>query len=64
MRPEGAITGSKKTWCWKAGKARAKKENEAQGQWAVEDLDYATQKATKMWIRNNGSGTCHGYPKT
>lgn len=24
--------------------------------------DGSTQPATQMWIRNNGTGTWHGYP--
>lgn len=95
VRPEAAVTGSKKHGVnWKEGKARAKKDNKPQGQWAEEDLDFATEKAntlapgesaefdlpegsgsivhmpdgttqnaTKIWIRNNGTGTWHGYPK-
>lgn len=94
-RPEAAVTGSGKHGVnWKEGKARAIDKNTPQGQWAKEDLDYATEKAntlkpresaefdlpegsksivhmedgttipsTKFWIRNNGTGTWHGYPK-
>lgn len=95
VKPEAAVTGSKKHGVnWKEGKARAVKEGKPQGQWAKEDLDYATEKANtlgpreaaefelpkgsksvvhmpdgttipakKFWIRNNGTGTWHGYPK-
>ena len=94
LRPEAAITGSKKHGIhWKEGPARAKKTGKPQGQWAEKDLEYATRmastlkagesatfdlplnsesivhmpngstkKATKIWIRNNGTGTWHGYP--
>ena len=94
VKPEAAVLGSKKHGIrWKEGKARAKAENKPQGQWAREDIDYATKmanslkpkesgyfklpkgsksivympdgrviQATLMWLRNNGTGTWHGYP--
>lgn len=94
VKPEVAVAGSKKHGIkWKEGPARAKNTEDPQGQWAKEDLDFATEKAntlepgksdcfdlpdgsksivhmpdetilptTKIWIRNNGTGTWHGYP--
>ena len=94
IKPEAAVQGSKKHGVnWKEGAARAKATGKPQGQWALEDLEYATKmastlkpkesgyfelppdsksivhmpngeikKATKFWIRNNGTGTWHGYP--
>ncbi|KAB1438070.1 hypothetical protein [Candidatus Galacturonibacter soehngenii] len=88
------MTGSGKHGVkWKEGAARAKDTGNPQGQWAKEDLNYATeaanklepgesgyfnlpegsksiiynpdgttQTATRFWIRNNGTGTWHGYP--
>ena len=94
VKPESAVTGSKKHGVnWKEGPARAKATGKPQGQWAKEDLDFATKMAnllkpgesgyfdlpegaksivhmpdgttkpaTRFWIRNNGTGTWHGYP--
>ena len=94
VRPEAAVTGSKKHGInWKEGLARAKATGNPQGQWAESDLDFATEMAntlgagesayfdlpkgsksivympdgtmkpaTRIWIRNNGTGTWHGYP--
>lgn len=94
VKPEAAVKGSKKHGVnWKEGPSRAKATGKPQGQWALEDLNYATEKAntlkphesgtfdlpkgsksivhmpdgttkpaTKFWIRNNGTGTWHGYP--
>lgn len=94
VKPEAAVEGSKKHGVnWKEGSARAIATGKPQGQWALEDLNFATEKAntlkphesgtfdlpegsksivhmpdgtikhaTKFWIRNNGTGTWHGYP--
>ena len=94
VKPEAAVKGSKKHGVnWKEGPARAKATGNPQGQWASEDLNYATEMAnslksgesgyfdlpegsksivhmpdgttkpaTRFWIRNNGTGTWHGYP--
>ena len=66
VRPESVVAGSKKHGVkWKEGAARAKEKGKPQGQWAqsiVHMPDGSTQPATRMWIRNNGTGTWHGYP--
>ena len=43
---------------WKRRPARRKIQTES----IVHMPDGTTQSATRMWIRNNGTGTWHGYP--
>lgn len=49
VRPEAAVTGSKKHGInWNEGPARAKSTGNPQGQWAESDLDFATKKANTL----------------
>ena len=43
---------------WKRRPARRKIQTES----IVHMPDGTTQSASRMWIRNNGTGTWHGYP--